>query len=195
MQSVLHQTNEGFESFVDKQMATEGDCRITLHQFDTVFDTVYRNRPIHRVPALNLQPRGGTALFDAMGYAITDTAKRIEKQANQPAQTIVLIITDGLENSSREFNREQVFSLVRHYTDSADWQFVYLGANQDAIAEAAQMGIDSGAAMTYAATCRGAENAWDAMGVAVERQRAAKVRRVKGSYFTCSERRAAMDED
>jgi uncharacterized protein YegL len=193
MQAVYHQTVEGFESFVAKQKHTEGNCRMSLVQFDTVYQWVYRNKPIHKVPHLRLQPRGGTALLDAMGMAITETAARIERmnEASRPARVIVVIITDGMENSSREFTREEVFSLVRHYTDKADWQFVFLGANQDAIREATKMGIDSGAAMTYSATPLGTMGAWSAVGDAVVRHRASTSKRVLGSYFTKEERDSA----
>jgi hypothetical protein len=193
MQAVLGQTIEGFEAFVEKQKRTEGECRLTLYQFDTVYERVYRNRPIHRVPRLALRPRGATALFDAMGRAIRETAERIEWQteSQRPARVIMVIITDGMENSSREFTREQVFALVRHYTEICDWQFVFLGANQDAIQEATKLGIDAGAAMTYHANDLGTRNAWKATAEAVARHRQGTLGAVSGSYFTNEERRRA----
>ncbi len=195
MHAVQEETVEGFAAFVGKQRKVDGSCRLTLHQFDTVYQTVYCNRPIHRVPQLRLFPRGGTALLDAMGKCIRDNAARIERLpvTSRPFRTIMVIITDGLENSSREFSREQVSSLVRHHTEQQDWQFVYLGANQDAIYEAGRMGIDQGAAMTYTANHLGTMNAWCATGEAVARHRCEPERRVAGSYFTREERRRAVD--
>ena len=193
MQSVYWQTVEGFEAFVEKQKHLPGDCRMTLVQFDTVYEVVYRSKPIHRVPPLKLNPRGATALLDAMGRTIHQTASRVERLAEyrRPSRLIIVVITDGLENSSREFTRKEVFSLVRQYTVSADWQFVFLGANQDAIREASQMGIDAGAAMTYKADVKGTMHAWQAAADAVVRHRRCGRARVAGSYFTDDERRAA----
>jgi hypothetical protein len=193
MQSVYGQTVEGFEAFVDKQKHLPGNCRLTLVQFDTVYEVVYRSKPIHRVPRLKLKPRGATALLDALGRTIRETASRVERltESQQPARLIIVIITDGLENSSREYTRKEVFSLVRQYTLSADWQFVFLGANQDAILEASQMGIDAGAAMTYTADVQGTAHAWQAAADAVVRHRRCGRTRVAGSYFTDDERRAA----
>ena len=195
MQSVHGQTVEGFEAFVEKQKRLPGDCRMTLVQFDTVYETVYRNKPIHRVPRLKLRPRGATALLDAMGHTIHGTASRVERLAehHQPARLIMVIITDGQENSSQEFTRKQVFSLVRHYTEKADWQFIFLGANQDAIQEASRMGIDAGAAMTYRGDAHGTAQAWCAAADAVVRHRNTREPRVAGSYFTDDERRAARE--
>jgi hypothetical protein len=195
MHAVQEETVEGFAAFVQKQRQVGGPCRLTLHQFDTVYETVYCNRPIHRVPSLRLVPRGGTALLDAMGKCIRDNADRTARLsvASRPFRTIMVIITDGLENSSREFRRGHISSLVRHHTEHQDWQFVYLGANQDAIYEAGRIGIDQDAAMTYTANHRGTTNAWGATAEAVARHRCAPGRRVAGSYFTREERRRAID--
>ena len=197
MQTVYKQTVDGFAAFTEKQKQLPGDCRLTLFQFDTVHETVYRNRPIHRVGPLDLRPRGATALLDAMGFAIQQTAERIEVQQaeRRPARVIMVIITDGLENSSREFTRQHVFSLVKHYTNKLDWQFVFLGANQDAIREATSMGIDSGAAMTYRATPQATKEVWCAMANAVGRHRASRKARMDQSYFTAEERRKSMHEE
>jgi hypothetical protein len=196
MQAVHRQTVDGFEAFVDKQRKLTGDCRLTLVQFDTIYETVYRNRPIHKVGRLDLQPRGATALLDAMGRAIQDTAARIAVSwTAKPSRVIVVTITDGLENSSREFTREQVFDLVQHQTDRCDWQFVFLGANQDAIREAANVGIQADAAMTYCAGVRGTANAWSAVGEAIARHRRSPAAKMEGSYFTQEERASAKQED
>jgi hypothetical protein len=190
MHSIRDETIAGFLAFVDKQKTLPGICRLTLVQFDTIYETVYRERPIHKIRSLDLSPRGGTALLDAMGRAIQETAGRVESTwvSHQPTRTIVVTITDGQENSSREFTRTQVMELVRKYRDEHDWQFVFLGANQDAIQEAAKYGISSEAAMTYRAGPRGTMNAWQALGEAVGRHRQNKSRRPAGSYFTADER-------
>ena len=107
----------------------------------------------------------------------------------------MVIITDGQENSSREFTQEQVFTLTRQYTQEHDWQFVYLGANQDAIQVAAQMGIDAGAAMTYQAGNRGTAHAWEAAASLVGRKRCAAPLAMRACGFTSQERNSAAERD
>ncbi len=194
MHTVQRETVEGFAAFVEKQKKVKGPCRLTLHQFDTAYETVYCNRPIRRVPPLTLVPRGATALLDAMGKCIQDNGARMERlpAGAKAFRTIVVIITDGMENSSREYRREQVVALVKKYTLEHDWQLVYLGANQDAIQEAGKMGIESGAAMEYRANRAGTMNAWEACGAAVARHRSVMQCRMTDSYFTDEERQGAM---
>lgn len=196
MQAIHQATVQGFASFVEQQRSVPGDCRFTLAQFDTHYELVYQERPVKKVGPLVLEPRGGTALLDAMGRVIQDTANRLAhvRMMGSPSRIIVVIITDGQENSSRNFTRPAVFDLVRHYTETRDWQFVFLGANQDAIREASQLGIDRGAAMTYAAEYQGTCAAWDGVARAVSRHRQTGAKRVAGDYFNESERNAARKD-
>lgn len=77
MQSIKTDTEGGFAAFVEEQKRTDGECRVTLAQFDNHYDVVYADRPIADVPPLELQPRGSTALLDAMGKLITDAGARL----------------------------------------------------------------------------------------------------------------------
>ena len=197
MASIAEKTVEGFAAFLEKQKHVPGDCRLTLVQFDTEYELVYYDKPIRKVPALRLVPRGGTALLDAMGRTILNKAESLRHQVETrlPRRIMMVIITDGQENSSREFTQEQVFTLTRRYTQECDWQFVYLGANQDAIQVAAQMGIDAAAAMTYQAGRRGTANAWEAAASLVGRKRCAAPQAMRGCGFTFQERSSASERD
>ena len=127
MASIAEKTVEGFTAFLEKQKQVPGDCRLTLVQFDTEYELVYRDKPVRKVPPLRLVPRGGTALLDAMGRAILNKAEaRHRAETRRPRRIMLVIITDGQENSP-EFTREQVFALTRRYTQERDWQFVYPG--------------------------------------------------------------------
>ncbi|MDR2895292.1 MAG: VWA domain-containing protein [Propionibacteriaceae bacterium] len=141
----------GFNHFIAEQAKDPGDCRVSLAQFDTDYETVYSQRPIGQVPALDLQPRGGTALLDAMGRSINETGQRLAAmaEADRPGVVFFVIITDGCENSSKEFSSEQIKQLVERQENTYGWQFTYLGANQDALVEAGKMGIRAEAALTY----------------------------------------------
>ena len=179
MASIAEKTVEGFGAFLEKQKSVPGDCRLTLVQFDTQYELVYYDKPLRKVPPLRLVPRGATALLDAMGRTILNKVESLGRMSVErlPRRIMMVVITDGQENSSREFTREQVFSLTQRYTQEFDWQFVYLGANQDAIQVAAQMGIDAAAAMNYQAGRRGTFNAWEAAASLVGRNAASHRRR------------------
>ena len=91
--------------------------------------------PVADVPPLNLQPRGSTALLDAMGRLITDTGRKLValSENERPGNVIVAIMTDGMENASREWTHPAIKSLVEQQTKDYGWQFLYMGADQDAI--------------------------------------------------------------
>lgn len=125
-------------------------------------DTVYTARPLRSVEPLVLVPRGGTPLLDAVGTAIAQTGERLKAlpEAKRPKRVQVLILTDGQENSSREYTKTQVKAMVEHQQSVYQWAFVYLGANVDAFAEAAGMGILVGSAAPFSATATGVREAF-----------------------------------
>ena len=103
MECVKSDTEGGFNAFIDEQRGEPGDARVTLAQFDTDYEVVYANRPIADVPPLALQPRGGTALYDALGRLITDVGAELAAlpEDERPGTVVVVVLTDGHENSSR----------------------------------------------------------------------------------------------
>ena len=166
MASIANDTIGGFNQFVETQRKVPGQCTLSLTQFDSQsIETVHDVKPLFEVPLLNAlsyQPRGATPLYDAIGQTINGTGKFLKNlpENARPAKVIFVILTDGLENASREYNRDQVFDMIRHQTDAYKWQFVYLGANQDAMAVGASIGIARANAMTYAANDVGTQSAF-----------------------------------
>lgn len=161
MESIKQDTIGGVNSFINKQAKIEGECYVTVIQFDTQDpqEIIQEGKPIREATKLDdtiFVPRGGTPLFDAMAQAIDTTAARISRMANKPDVVIFVVMTDGEENSSRRFNKEQVFAQVTEKT-AAGWQFVYLGANQDGMAVGASMGISQTQSATYAPTRGGTQ--------------------------------------
>lgn len=154
MTSIANDMIGGFDAFIAKQKETPGECRVTLTQFDDTYDVVYTSRPLNEVRSLDLVPRGTTALLDAIGRTIVDTGNRLQKmrEEERPSQVLFVIITDGHENSSREFNRARVFDMITHQRDKYSWEFIFLGANQDSLATAHDIGVSTTNAVTYAAT-------------------------------------------
>lgn len=151
MSSTKKDMEGGFDTFIADQRKVDGKCNVTLYQFDTVYELVYKEVPVGQVKPLDLQPRGSTALLDALARAINETGARLRamQPKNRPANTIFIIITDGYENASVEVTRAQVKEMVKHQEDKYNWHFIYLGANQDAIAEGASFGTKSCKTMTF----------------------------------------------
>jgi hypothetical protein len=105
MQSIREDTVGGFDAFIAEQREQPGECRVTLAQFDDQYELVYADRPIQEVPGLVLQPRGTTALLDAIGRLVTDAGAGLAAlpEAERPGTVIVGIMTDGHENASKEW--------------------------------------------------------------------------------------------
>ncbi|HYG92185.1 MAG TPA: vWA domain-containing protein [Nocardioides sp.] len=151
MQSIKTDTEGGFAAFVDEQRGTPGECRVTLAQFDNEYDVVYSSRPLADVPPLDLQPRGSTALLDAMGRLVTSAGDELAAlpEDQRPATVIVAVMTDGHENASREWTHPAIKALVEQQTRQWGWQFMYMGADQDAIEVGTSLGVAAAASVTY----------------------------------------------
>ena len=152
MQSIKTDTEGGFNAFVAEQRAAAGECRVTLAQFDNDYETVYTDKPIKDVPPLVLVPRGSTALLDAIGRLVTDAGSALAAlpEAERPGTVVVAIMTDGQENASHEWDRPAVKALVQQQSSDYGWQFLYMGADQDAIEVGTSMGVGAEHSLTYA---------------------------------------------
>lgn len=139
----------GFNSFIEEQKQGEGEAYVTLAQFDTQYEMVYEAVPVTEVKPLEFHPRGSTALLDAVGRTVGATKERLQKQRPGADVVIFVVITDGQENASREYQKAQVTAMTKECEDQLGWKFVYLGANQDAFAEAGSMGIGARGIMSY----------------------------------------------
>ena len=151
MQSIKDDTEGGFDAFIAEQRSQPGECRVTLAQFDDRYEEVYRDVPAADVPPLSLSPRGSTALLDSIGRLLGEAGARLAALPEQerPGVVIVGIMTDGHENSSRELTHAQVKALIERQTSEYAWQFVYMGADQDAIEVGSSIGVAATNSMTY----------------------------------------------
>jgi len=157
MAAGIDDTIGGFNTFLDEQKRAEGLARLTLTQFDHEYEIVYEREDIAKVPPLDRStyvPRGRTALLDAIGRTISVVGARVasETVADQPWKVVFVIITDGQENASREFNRARVLEMIRKQEKEGGWEFVFLAANQDAIAEAGLIGISADKAAAWSSS-------------------------------------------
>ena len=151
MSSCREEAENGVNHFIEEQKKQAGECVFSLVQFDTDYEFVHRGVQIKEVPRFELVPRGMTALLDAVGRAINETEERLAKldEANRPGLVIFVIVTDGMENSSHEFKKAQIKDLIERQRKDYNWQFTFLGANQDAFAEAAGIGITTSSSASY----------------------------------------------
>src|SRR5918998_1046601 len=140
MQSIKSDTEGGFAAFVEEQRRAPGDCRVTLAQFDHEYEVVYSRVPVAAVPPLAL-----------MGRLVTDAGAELAAlpEDERPATVIVAVMTDGLENASGEWTHAAIKSLVEQQTSAYSWQFMYMGADQDAIEVGTRLGVDAAYSVTY----------------------------------------------
>jgi hypothetical protein len=162
MESVRSDTIGGFNTFLSDQLEEGGEATITLVQFDDIYEVVYSAIPLTdagRLDNSTFVPRGSTALLDAIGRTIIATGKRLEALAEdqRPEKVVFVVLTDGHENASRQFTAHNVNEMISHQRDVYKWEFVFLGANQDAITTAANLGIQASHSITYAATPAGVQ--------------------------------------
>jgi Mg-chelatase subunit ChlD len=158
MGAVRDETITGFNFFLKGQKAAGDNATFTLVQFDSEStDVVHEAREVHEVPDLNLdtfQPRGATPLLDALGQTILSTGKALAAipETNRPDKVVFVVITDGQENASHSFTKSRIKEMIDHQTGKYNWQFIYLGANQDSFDEAGAVGIPMATTADYASS-------------------------------------------
>lgn len=151
MESMRSDMEPALRRFLKNQKGLPGRCQVTLAQFDNVYEQVWTLRDIAEVEDYELVPRNMTALLDATGRFITDVGAELARRgdADRPAKVVIVVITDGLENASTEWTRDSVRALVTRQREKYSWEFVFLGANFDAIAEAGRLGVPMRSALTF----------------------------------------------
>lgn len=187
----------GFNATLGKHRAASGDAVVSTVLFDNENEVLHDRLPIAKVANMTERDywvRGCTALLDAVGGAI----RHIERVHSylpdeyRPEKTIFAIITDGYENASRKYGYRQVKSMIERKQEEG-WEFIFLGANIDAIGEAAKIGIASDRAATYLADSAGQHVAYEAMAEAtcVLREASASAPRMGGAWKKGVERDTA----
>jgi hypothetical protein len=163
MASIAEESRNGLRVFLDDQRKVEGECAVSLVLFDQMIERPFTAKPVSEVMSIPLEPRGATALLDAIGSTIEATGARLAAmpEAERPGRVIFVIMTDGYENASRDFDKIKVLDLITRQRETYKWDFVFLGANQDAIATASGIGIAVGHAVSYAASAGGVRSALD----------------------------------
>lgn len=165
MERIRTDVEGGFNSFLDKQKELPGKCTVSLAQFDDQYELMYSFTSIHDVPRFHVIPRNATALNDSLAKMIIDTGKALAdmKEEDRPSKVIFIVSTDGEENASREYTGAMVKKMVEEQTSKYKWDFIYLGANQDAVLTGGNLGFSKGSSMSYAATKQGVGNMYGAL--------------------------------
>jgi uncharacterized protein YegL len=142
----------GYESIVKENKAVPGQCTFTVAAFDTEYDLVEDFTNIQNVnEKLKVNPRGGTALLDAIGKTIVSVGEKLAKmdEKDRPSRVILFVNTDGEENSSKEFTKEAIKKLIDEHTNIWKWQFQFLGADLNSVNEAKNWGFNAANTSVY----------------------------------------------
>jgi hypothetical protein len=203
MADLRTETIGGFNTFLEDQKKAPGKCTMTLMQFDTTFTLRASGEAIQTVQPLTestYQPGGNTALLDAIARTILTTGQRLAAmpEEERPARVIVLIMTDGQENMSQEFGGPQghakVMAMIKEQTEKWKWQFIFMGANQDAIKAGEGLGMSANNVMSYAATPKGTTAAFAAASSNVRSYRCCAADQVDKLAFSEEQRDEQYDE-
>jgi hypothetical protein len=161
MSSVISDTIGGYNEFIKNQKELPGECEISLIQFNTNNEFTYKSKNIHEltegITTQQYIPAGMTALLDAMGTAIIEKGKELAAlpEEQRPGKVLFVIITDGQENSSREYNFSKIKEMVEHQKNNYSWDFTFLGANIDTFGTADSLGISQDKSLSYSTTKSG----------------------------------------
>ena len=134
----------GYESIVRENKGIAGECTFTVAAFDTGYELIEDFTDIQQVDEkLKVNPRGGTALLDAIGKTIVSVGEKLAamKEEDRPHRVMMLVQSDGFENSSRAFNKADIKKMIDEHTNVYKWQFQFIGADLDSLADAVSYGF------------------------------------------------------
>jgi len=193
MHGLEKDTVEGFNSMIEKQRAAEGEALVTTVLFDNEYEVLHNRTDIQGVAPLTYREyyvRGCTALLDAIGKTIEKIEKSHKYMLDgaRPEKVIFVIITDGYENSSRKYSYGKICKMIDKRKESG-WEFIFMGANMDAVKEASKLGIDEERAVTFKNDSRGVRLNYTVMSETIAAMRENPRRRVDGSW------KAAIEKD
>ena len=169
----------GFNSMIEKQKQEDGQALVSTVLFDNESVVIHDRLPLDRVPPLTEKEYftcGCTALLDAVGGAIhhIGNVHKYARREDVPEKTLFIITSDGYENASRRYDYERVRQMIQHEKEKYGWEFLFLGANIDAAAEAKRFGISEDRAVTFKCDAAGTVLNYDVISEAVCNVRACR---------------------
>lgn len=165
MSSMIDMAINGFNEFLTEQKSVDGKALVSTILFSDIYKPLYEDQDIQKCKLLNKKnytPGGTTKLYDAIGKTINYEINKLGNlpKSERPNKTLCVILTDGYENASREFNKDQVKKLIGEMKEDFNWEFIFLAANEDATLTAETMGISRGNSFSFANTSAGLSDAY-----------------------------------
>ena len=162
----------GFNAMLEKQKKEEGDCLVSTVLFNDSSRVLHDRVPLQNVPRMTEKEYfvcGGTALIDAIGAAIRHVGivHKYARKEDVPAKTVFVITTDGMENASRRYTAEDVRNMIRERKENYGWEFLFIGANIDAVETASHFGICEDRAVNYTHDSVGTHVLYDTVSEAI----------------------------
>jgi uncharacterized protein YegL len=192
MSPIAQDMNGGIQTLLRDQAKGPSGVKVDVCTFDQIIEFVATDAdPLTLVDEEFCNPRGGTALNDAIGMTINRLGNKFKTmpEDHRPGNVIVAIITDGMENSSREYTTDQVKKMVIEQTEQWGWTFMYMAANVDAFATGGGYGFAPGQTISFAASGAGTQNTWAASSANITRTRSGL-----DSGYLQEEREAAQED-
>ena len=179
MRGLEADTSGGLKSMIEKQQKEEGEAYISTILFDDASEVLYDRVPVDKIEPMNdsqYYVRGCTALLDAIGGAIhhISNVHKYAREEDRPEKTFMIITTDGMENASHQYSYDKVKDMVEKAKEKDGWEFLFLGANIDAIEVAGRFGIAKERALNYECDSKGTKLNYSVLANAVSAVRRSK---------------------
>lgn len=190
----------GFNGFLAGQKALEGKATLTTVLFNSRYRTIHDGVDINEVKpmtATDYMPGGMTAMLDAVGDTINSVQDRHDNLGvEKPEKVLFVITTDGEENSSKKYTKSQIEKMIKHQTNGHGWEFMFLGANMDAVKVAENMGISRSHSHTYEYTAQGTSTSYETINcvsAAIRRDALTEDFDLSATYAACTDAISSVD--
>lgn len=200
MAGLENDTIGGFNSMISKQKDEDGEALISTVLFDNETEVIHDRMPLGDIAPMTGKEyyvRGSTALLDAIGEAIHHISNihKYAREEDVPEKTLFIITTDGMENSSRKYSYDKVRKMVEKKKEKDHWEFIFLGANIDAVSVANKFGVDRSRAVTYECDSAGTALNYKMMSKMVSCARACKSAEDMGAVFGSDDMLSEIRDD
>ncbi len=195
METIKNDTIGGFNTFVSEQKKDPGVTTLSLYQFDDKYDVVFENKDIKEVKDLTAEtfvPRGSTALYDAIGRTVIATGSYLAaiKEEDRPSKVICVVITDGGENSSREFRYSQIKDMITEQQTKYSWKFIFIGSDIDAMEVADSLGVFKGNTLNFSNNSKGTKEMYSSLSRGITLMKS-----MDNATYCCSDAAVFSEED
>ena len=195
MESIKDDTIGGFNAFIAEQKKDPGRTTVSLYQFDNHYDVVYENKEVKDVSDLTNEtfvPRGYTALYDAIGRTVVATGVYLNSisEEDRPAKVICVIITDGHENSSKEFVYDKIKDMISEQQTKYSWKFVFIGSDVNSMQVANGLGICKGNTLNFSNNSQGTKGMYTSLSRGISVMKSMDL-----ASYTCADAAVFTEED